>query len=170
MFSLVSFLTTNQTGSSMITSSGIIPALVAVFNNNRPEQLRNILRATGILDTIIYGFQNGFQTFVTAGGLDLVISRIEAEAKFCVALADANPAEEVPAVETNAPAQTADVAMGEASSAAEPPAMEVDGEASAEVVKVDISPAFPINTHGESFSPSCAPYFGLGLTRCLICS
>jgi hypothetical protein len=162
----------------MITSSGIIPALVSVFSNNRPSQIRNVLKATGILDTIVYGFQNGFQILVTAGGVDLVISRVDAEAKFCVALADAAPAlsasgdpmeaaapsnkameptneasESGDPMEAAAPTPVAaaeDVAMGEAQKSVDE-VDEVDGEESeeAEAVKVDVSPALPINAHGE---------------------
>jgi E3 ubiquitin-protein ligase HUWE1 len=160
VFSLVSYLTTTQAGGPMITSSGIIPALVGVFSNNRPSQIRNVLKATGILDTIVYGFQNGFQILVTAGGVDLVISRVDAEAKFCVALADATPASASACenqasgsgdpMESAAPTPVAaaeDVAMGEAE---RPAAEEVDGEeAEAEAVKVDVSPALPINAHSE---------------------
>ncbi|KAI9021182.1 hypothetical protein DFJ74DRAFT_607013, partial [Hyaloraphidium curvatum] len=92
MFSLVSYLTTTQAGGPMITSSGIIPALVQVLGNESPDQIRNVLRATSILDTIVYGFQNGFQILATAGGLDLVISRIKKEADLAVQLATSAPA------------------------------------------------------------------------------
>lgn len=146
----------------MITSSGIIPTLVHVLSNERPDQLRNVLRSVSILDTIVYGFQNGFQILVTAGGLDLVIQRVKAETDFCVELADKAPdstsasPEEPVAMETaelpaaGQPAE--DVAMAEAESSA-PEAKQ----------KMDFSSALPINANvGE------APYDRLMLLRALL--
>lgn len=167
VFSLVSFLTTTQSGSPMITSSGVIPALVGLLSNSRPSQLKNVLKATSILDTVVYGFQDGFQMLVTAGGLDVVIQRIEAETRFCVDLAKSSSSSSVVEQEGNVSEgepprvdQSEDVVMGDV----ERPPMDVDGaDPTMETIKMDMSPALPINSHAAD-----APHERLSLLRALL--
>lgn len=73
LFSLVAFLPgTTHTGSSLV-SAGIIPILIDLINLRTKKAFRHIPKALSILDQLLYGVPNAFQSFADAKGLEAVV-------------------------------------------------------------------------------------------------
>ncbi|KAJ3313229.1 hypothetical protein HDU93_004912, partial [Gonapodya sp. JEL0774] len=80
LLEFLSFVITNQMGSNIISSCGLVPIMTAAIDITNTRQTKNISRVVGMLDAIVFGYPDAyFDAFVAARGLDLVTSRIKRE-------------------------------------------------------------------------------------------
>lgn len=88
ILSFIATLITSQNGGNTIVSAGIIPVLVQILENYRQTQMRTVSRVLTILDSILYGFNQSFDTFIESQGLAKIVIRIEKELERIISLAD----------------------------------------------------------------------------------
>ncbi|KAF0392672.1 E3 ubiquitin-protein ligase HUWE1 [Gigaspora margarita] len=79
LFALISYIITTQTGGTMVISAGIVPTLLQLLNNKNSHQLKNVTKAVGILDSLVYGFNTSFTSFCNANGVRVLVDRIKEE-------------------------------------------------------------------------------------------
>ncbi|CAG8511149.1 8932_t:CDS:10, partial [Scutellospora calospora] len=79
LFALISYVITTQTGGTMVISAGIVPTLLQLLNNKNSHQLKNVTKAVGILDSLVYGFNTSFTSFCNANGVRILVDRIKEE-------------------------------------------------------------------------------------------
>ncbi|CAG8786506.1 25958_t:CDS:2, partial [Racocetra persica] len=79
LFALISYIITTQTGGTMVISAGIVPTLLQLLNNKNSHQLKNVTKAVGILDSLVYGFNTSFTSFCNANGVRVLVGRIKEE-------------------------------------------------------------------------------------------
>ncbi|CAO1637822.1 unnamed protein product [Parajaminaea phylloscopi] len=82
IFGFIAFVTSTALGSNMIVNAGLVPLLVQLVDTCRSEAYvlqRTVSRAIGLIDSVAYTFPPAFQWFTDARGLDVFVSRIQAE-------------------------------------------------------------------------------------------
>ncbi|BFZ57287.1 E3 ubiquitin-protein ligase tom1 [Savitreella phatthalungensis] len=75
------YLTTTNTAGSMLCAAGLVQILVALIGNHSRLALRALVKSLTLLDHLLYGFQQSFAIFISAGGLQQLVDRIEVEVK-----------------------------------------------------------------------------------------
>ncbi|GBC34534.2 DUF913-domain-containing protein [Rhizophagus irregularis DAOM 181602=DAOM 197198] len=90
MFALISYFITTQNGGTMVISAGIVPTLLQLLHNKNPQQSKNITKAVGVLDSLVYGFTPSFTSFCNANGVRILVQRIKEEVDYGVQLVDDN--------------------------------------------------------------------------------
>lgn len=85
-FSFVSFLINTSSGGQMIISAGIVTLLTNAISSYSPTHLKSISKCATMIDTIIYGFPSSLNVFISAGGVDIIVSRIQNEVHVCLEL------------------------------------------------------------------------------------
>ncbi|RPB00949.1 hypothetical protein L873DRAFT_1678406 [Choiromyces venosus 120613-1] len=94
LFTLVGYLPTTAHAGSLLVSAGLIPILVELLQLRTKKALRNIPKAVGFLDSLIYNVQNAFLALASAKGLDVVVDLVSDEVK--AGLAEANTGKGIP--------------------------------------------------------------------------
>jgi E3 ubiquitin-protein ligase HUWE1 len=77
LLSFISFLATHTAGGNMLIGAGIIPLLIEVTKNQLPRCLAIVSKTMTLIDNILYGYQNAFQVFVGAGGVNVMVDRVK---------------------------------------------------------------------------------------------
>lgn len=77
LLSFVTFIATHASGGSMVVSAGLVPVLIQIIENKLPNRLYLVSKTMQLLDNVLYGFNNAFQLFCNARGVDLLVERIE---------------------------------------------------------------------------------------------
>ncbi|RIA89170.1 hypothetical protein C1645_825193 [Glomus cerebriforme] len=90
VFALISYFITTQNGGTMVISAGIVPTLLQLLHNKNPQQSKNITKAVGILDSLVYGFNTSFTSFCNANGVRILVQRIKEEVEYGIQLVDDN--------------------------------------------------------------------------------
>ncbi|KAG0269162.1 hypothetical protein DFQ27_004558 [Actinomortierella ambigua] len=96
----ITFVISSQSGGSMVISAGIIPVLLQLLSNKHASQLKNVTKTISIQDSLIYGFATAFTSFISSGGLNLVVQRIKDEVEFILALVQDTEANQMTGVTT----------------------------------------------------------------------
>ncbi|KAF9976767.1 hypothetical protein BGZ73_007902 [Actinomortierella ambigua] len=100
VFAFVTFVISSQSGGSMVISAGIIPVLLQLLSNKHASQLKNVAKSISIQDSLIYGFATAFTSFISSGGLNLVVQRIKDEVDFILTLVQETEANQMTGVTT----------------------------------------------------------------------
>ncbi|WFD40296.1 HECT-type E3 ubiquitin transferase [Malassezia japonica] len=81
VMTLVAYLTTTVSGSSMIVGAGLIPHLIDIAKLASDEFLvqRTASRAIGLLDSVMYAYPPALTQFIDAHGLGAMVDRVAAE-------------------------------------------------------------------------------------------
>ncbi|WFD00052.1 HECT-type E3 ubiquitin transferase [Malassezia yamatoensis] len=81
VMTLVAYLTTTVSGSSMIVGAGLVPRLLELSKlpSNVYLVQRTVSRTIGLLDSVMYAYPPAFQQFVDANGVETVVNRVAAE-------------------------------------------------------------------------------------------
>lgn len=77
LLSFVTFIATHASGGNMVVSAGLVPVLIQIIENKLPSKLYMVSKTMQLLDNVLYGFNNAFQLFCNARGVDLLVERIE---------------------------------------------------------------------------------------------
>ncbi|KAL6310318.1 hypothetical protein BKA93DRAFT_924556 [Sparassis latifolia] len=79
LLSFVSFIATHSSGGNMVVGAGLVPLLIQVIENRLPSRLYVVSKIMQLLDNVLYGFNNSFQLFCNARGVEILVDRIECE-------------------------------------------------------------------------------------------
>ncbi|KAI0666580.1 hypothetical protein C8Q78DRAFT_1176707 [Trametes maxima] len=79
LFSFITFLATHSSGGNMIVGAGLVPVLIQAIENRLPNRLYLVSKTMQLLDNVLYGYNNAFQLFCNAHGVDILVDRIEYE-------------------------------------------------------------------------------------------
>ncbi|KAI0360913.1 hypothetical protein OH77DRAFT_1558017 [Trametes cingulata] len=79
LFSFITFLATHSSGGNMIVGAGLVPVLIQAIENRLPNRLYLVSKTMQLLDNVLYGYNNAFQLFCNARGVDILVDRIEYE-------------------------------------------------------------------------------------------
>ncbi|KAI9068310.1 hypothetical protein FKP32DRAFT_1587710 [Trametes sanguinea] len=79
LFSFITFLATHSSGGNMIVGAGLIPVLIQAIENRLPNRLYLVSKTMQLLDNVLYGYNNAFQLFCNARGVEILVDRIEYE-------------------------------------------------------------------------------------------
>ena len=85
LIGLLHYLCTTNVAGSMLCSAGLVPILVLLLKNERPDSLRAVVKSLTLLDHLLYGFPQSFEAFVEADGLTLIVNRIAHEVDLDIA-------------------------------------------------------------------------------------
>ncbi|KAJ3143321.1 hypothetical protein HDU90_000079 [Geranomyces variabilis] len=83
LFGFVAYIASTQSGGTMIITAGVLPILIELMRNQRPDQLKAVTRCVLLLDSLVFGFTSSFAPFTAANGLDILVNRIQDEVAFC---------------------------------------------------------------------------------------
>ncbi|WFD03230.1 HECT-type E3 ubiquitin transferase [Malassezia obtusa] len=102
LMTLVAYLTTTVSGSSLVVGAGLIPRLLALAQLEAPVFLvqRTASRAVGLLDSVLYAYAPAFQQFLEAHGIDVLVACVAREVEYGRAHAGARADEEASAYGT----------------------------------------------------------------------
>lgn len=81
LLSLIQYLSTTNVAGSMLCSAGLVQLLVQMIQNCQEGALRLLVKALNLLDHLIYGFPQAFQTFCEARGVSILVDRIAREVR-----------------------------------------------------------------------------------------
>ncbi|KAI0766838.1 hypothetical protein BD413DRAFT_614840 [Trametes elegans] len=79
LFSFITFLATHSSGGNMIVGAGLVPVLIQAIENRLPNRLYLVSKTMQLLDNVLYGYNNAFQLFCNARGVEILVDRIEYE-------------------------------------------------------------------------------------------
>ncbi|KAI8975845.1 hypothetical protein BD414DRAFT_580582 [Trametes punicea] len=79
LFSFITFLATHSSGGNMIVGAGLVPVLIQAIENRLPNRLYLVSKTMQLLDNVLYGYNNAFQLFCNARGVDILVDRVEYE-------------------------------------------------------------------------------------------
>ncbi|KAI0373495.1 hypothetical protein BV20DRAFT_1119067 [Pilatotrama ljubarskyi] len=79
LFSFITFLATHSSGGNMIVGAGLVPVLIQAIENRLPNRLYLVSKTMQLLDNVLYGYNNAFQLFCNARGVDILVDRIQYE-------------------------------------------------------------------------------------------
>ncbi|RKP21053.1 hypothetical protein ROZALSC1DRAFT_11927, partial [Rozella allomycis CSF55] len=79
LFSLISYLVTNNAGGNALISSGTVQTFVRFLQNKNEKFLKLNTKCLIVLDNLIYGFPTAFNIFCGAEGIVELVKRIEYE-------------------------------------------------------------------------------------------
>ncbi|KAL1945966.1 hypothetical protein VTO73DRAFT_1968 [Trametes versicolor] len=79
LFSFITFLATHSSGGNMIVGAGLVPVLIQAIENRLPNRLYLVSKTMQLLDNVLYGYNNAFQLFCNAHGVDILVDRIQYE-------------------------------------------------------------------------------------------
>jgi E3 ubiquitin-protein ligase HUWE1 len=77
LLSFVTYLSSHQTGGTMLVGAGLIPLLIQTLEVRLPHRLPVMSKTLQLLDNILYNFANAFQLFCNAHGVDILVDRIQ---------------------------------------------------------------------------------------------
>ncbi|KAJ3152973.1 hypothetical protein HDU86_005428 [Geranomyces michiganensis] len=83
LFGFVAYIASTQSGGTMIITAGVLPILIELMQNQRPNQLKSVTRCVLLLDSLTFGFASSFAPFTAANGVDIVVNRIQNEVAYC---------------------------------------------------------------------------------------
>lgn len=79
LLSFVTFIASHQAGGNMVVGAGLVPLLIQVIGNKRPERLAVVSKTMQLVDNVLYSFTNAFQLFCGGHGVEALVERIEHE-------------------------------------------------------------------------------------------
>jgi E3 ubiquitin-protein ligase HUWE1 len=77
LLSFVTFIASHSSGGNMVVGAGLVPLLIQAIDNRLPQRLPVVSKVMQLVDNVLYSFQNAFQLFCTAGGIEVLVDRIE---------------------------------------------------------------------------------------------
>ncbi|KAJ3019634.1 hypothetical protein HKX48_001941 [Thoreauomyces humboldtii] len=86
LFGFVGYIASTQSGGNMIISAGVLPILIQLMTNARPEQMKPVTKCIILLDSLVFGFTTSFAPFTAANGLEFLVRRIKDEVNTCLAI------------------------------------------------------------------------------------
>jgi len=88
LFTFLTSVQADQTGSSMLTNAGVVPLLVQLIRNARQENYRVVTRAITTLDALSYGYTPASTAFLTNQGMSVFVEKVKASIEVAVARAE----------------------------------------------------------------------------------
>ncbi|KAF9820248.1 hypothetical protein IEO21_01462 [Rhodonia placenta] len=79
LLSFVTFIATHASGGNMVVGAGLLPLLIQVTENRLSNRLYVVSKTMQLLDNVLYGFNNAFQLFCNARGVEILVERIKYE-------------------------------------------------------------------------------------------
>ncbi|KZT10978.1 uncharacterized protein LAESUDRAFT_721398 [Laetiporus sulphureus 93-53] len=79
LLSFVTYIATHASGGNMVVGAGLIPILIQIIENRLPNRLYVVSKTMQLVDNVLYGFNNAFQLFCNARGVEVLVDRIEYE-------------------------------------------------------------------------------------------
>lgn len=79
LLSFVTFIATHASGGNMVVGAGLLPLLIQVTENRLSNRLYVVSKTMQLLDNVLYGFNNAFQLFCNARGVEILVERIKVE-------------------------------------------------------------------------------------------
>ncbi|KAI9145613.1 hypothetical protein BKA69DRAFT_1111416 [Paraphysoderma sedebokerense] len=81
---LLSYFITLQSSGNTLINAGMVAILVEMIKVKSQGQLKNVAKVIQIIDSVTYGFTNGFNAFTNSGGLEILVERLHNDVQMCI--------------------------------------------------------------------------------------